>query len=229
MSVRDEGIEKRVYARVQTNIVVKYLNDFGMFDEYLTGDISMGGIYIQTENPLPIGTRQEIILCLPDGSQEVTVLGEVVRHTPPPPGQKGMGIRFALIEPALRGELEKFIHTLLLMRGSDQRSSPRIKARLRVQVNIKGKLNRALLEDIGRGGLFVTLQGDIQLMDLLEVMLVHPVTHKEIPVLGQVIHKRDMKDPKTNHIAKGIGLQFVQMTEEKKREIDDFLKSLASS
>jgi len=223
-----EGSERRVHAQVSTCIVVKYANDLGTFDEYMTRDLSMGGVFIQTDNPQAIGARLEIILCLPDGSLEVAVLGEVVRHNPLTSGLRGMGIRFVLIEPALQHELEQFIRSLLDFKGEGQRAHPRIKARLRVQVKIRGELNRALLEDISKGGLFVHLDGDIEVMDHLEVLLVHPHTGKEIAVIGQVMHKRDLRDPRTQAIRKGIGLQFFEMSDEKRQEIADFLQSLAS-
>jgi len=42
------------------------------------------------------------------------------------------------------------------------------------------------------------------------------------------MHKRDLRDPRTQAIRKGIGLQFFEMSDEKRQEIADFLQSLAS-
>ena len=89
------GKERRKHLRVELNLLVQYR--FDTFDEFLSeyaGDISAGGIFIETDRPRPVGTMIYLQFALRDGTQLIEGLGRVVRVVPPGNPQPGMGVEF---------------------------------------------------------------------------------------------------------------------------------------
>jgi uncharacterized protein (TIGR02266 family) len=73
----------------------------------LTGDVSHGGIFIETYQPVPIGSRVAVSLSLPTGDVEVFGVVEWTRdarHGMSP----GVGVAFEELPPDARLSLEQF-------------------------------------------------------------------------------------------------------------------------
>ena len=68
-------------------------------------DVSRGGMFVDTRDPLPIGT--EIALCfhLNDGGPIVVALGEVKYHVT----KLGMGVQFLELSPADRKRIDDYV------------------------------------------------------------------------------------------------------------------------
>lgn len=89
------GKDRRKHIRVELNLLVQYR--FDTFDDFLSeyaGDISEGGIFIETDEPRPVGTMIYLQFALRDGTQLIEGLGRVVRVSPPGSPQPGMGVEF---------------------------------------------------------------------------------------------------------------------------------------
>ncbi len=71
-------LSKRTSARAPVRIQVEYhrLNSF--FSEY-TRDISKGGIFIKTDEPIPVGTECQFSLIFPNHNEPITLQGVVRR------------------------------------------------------------------------------------------------------------------------------------------------------
>jgi len=215
-------VERRAHGRVSTCIKVRFAGPGGSVEEGTTRDISRGGAFIETGKDYKPGERFEIFFSLPDGSREVSVLGEVVRQE----GQAGVGVRFIVIEPAQRAELEGFIDALLAFGGSQARKHPRIKAQVRVNLKSAGAFRQALMDNISQGGMYLTVDQDFDVGSGLEMVLVHPRTLKSVEIVGEVIHQKDIYDAKSRRKVKGLGIRFAGLPADKKRALDDFIKSL---
>jgi uncharacterized protein (TIGR02266 family) len=86
----------------------------GFFQDYIR-NLSLGGIFIQTEEPLPTRTRLQVEFRLPDMSDPITAEGVVV-HTfrgraTRESSLNGMGIRFAELNPSSRKRLELYLQS----------------------------------------------------------------------------------------------------------------------
>jgi type IV pilus assembly protein PilZ len=85
--------DRRRYPRVPLSLLIQYrfdsLEDF--LSEYST-DISMGGMFIRTDQPKDEGTLVYLQFYLRDGAKLIEGLGRVVRVNPSDP--MGMGIEF---------------------------------------------------------------------------------------------------------------------------------------
>jgi Tfp pilus assembly protein PilZ len=229
---KSHNVERRAHARVGASILVKIANPDGSFDEFITRDISMGGLFVQTDRMRTIGEEVEMLLCFADGQEEIAILGEVARVVDYDklskglPEPQGFGIRFNIIEPNLKDQLKEFLDSLLEMGGAGSREHQRIRARINITTKIGGEKRRAMLENISRGGLFLETDEDFNILDRIELVLLHPKTREQVEFIGEVIHKRESLDFMTNKIRRGIGMRFIELHEEKREKLDALIKTL---
>ena len=71
------------------------------------GTVGLGGIYIRTPNPPPVGEMVRMVFNVPSG--EVRAKG-VVRHSTE---GRGMGVEFTSMQPEDRGRLSQLLSRLL--------------------------------------------------------------------------------------------------------------------
>jgi uncharacterized protein (TIGR02266 family) len=106
--------ERRRERRVPVQIQIQYKSADGFFQDYIR-NLSLGGIFIETEKPLPKNTKLRVEFCLPEMTDPITADGVVV-HTLRV-GQKkksdnsvsGMGIRFSDLESSSKQVLESYL------------------------------------------------------------------------------------------------------------------------
>lgn len=98
------GEERRRFARAPMRMLINYEIESSIRSDYTT-DISGGGLFIQTTNPLPVGTTLLIQLAFPNVPRLIEATGKVVRilewsaSSDSPPG---MGIQFIDLKPSDR-------------------------------------------------------------------------------------------------------------------------------
>ncbi len=96
MSAIDEpGDDRRRYPRSALSILVQYR--FNTFEDFLAEyslNISLGGIFIRTEDPKDEGSIVYLQFSLKDGSRLIEGMGKVVRVNPPGHRDTGMGVEF---------------------------------------------------------------------------------------------------------------------------------------
>ena len=100
--------QERRYPRVSlpNGMSVAWLgSDLQFFSRVRT--IGMGGLFIATPNPAPVGTKLSFTFEVPGGN---ALPGGIVRNVAP--GQ-GMGVEFTRMEPAERSLLENLMDRLL--------------------------------------------------------------------------------------------------------------------
>lgn len=88
---------RRKHQRVPLSLLVQYrLNSFEDFLAEYSHDISLGGMFIRTEEPREEGSMIYLQFWLNDGSKLIEGLGKVVRVNPPgdPKKPAGMGVEF---------------------------------------------------------------------------------------------------------------------------------------
>lgn len=98
--------EKRQHSRATISAVVNLSSE----DNFYAGaarDISVGGLYVETEAGLPIGTEVTALLKLP--SKVLSLRAEVVWSTAKGSKTIGMGLRFLNIPAPAKREIEAFM------------------------------------------------------------------------------------------------------------------------
>jgi uncharacterized protein (TIGR02266 family) len=93
-------LKQRKFPRIPVSLQISFEDFKGIFFEY-SRDLSRAGIFVEMENPLPIGSQLHLSFSLPPPfSHPVTAWGNVVRReeaSKNSPG--GVGIRFIWLDP----------------------------------------------------------------------------------------------------------------------------------
>jgi type IV pilus assembly protein PilZ len=108
------GDNKRKATRLHHEIPVAYRSVGSFLTDWAT-NISQGGLFINTRNPLPVGTAVRILIQLPGEPQAVAIDSKVTRvtdydnhHNMVP----GMGVEFTDLTAERRQELDRFVQRL---------------------------------------------------------------------------------------------------------------------
>lgn len=108
-----EGPERRLFQRKKLRIRVVLEDEFGAgFIYFYTTDVSLGGLFIESEIPLKIGTRVFLSFRFSDTAPPIRTTGEVMRLerlASATSGVSGMGIRFLDLENAHRQAIEQYV------------------------------------------------------------------------------------------------------------------------
>jgi c-di-GMP-binding flagellar brake protein YcgR len=216
--------ENRVHARIHVSTTITVASPGGNIEATLR-DVSKGGARFVT--PMPVGRVGETIeLFLPSlMGEDITVMAEVIRSTEGPDGHT-VAVRFDAVDPAMRQPLNDLIEVLLTATGGGQRSSPRISRRMDIRFGQLGEL-RAILEDISRGGLAMTVAAPLVLYEDLEVTVPDTIGEQLLIVRARVVHQRAIEvDGETVY---RVGLEFSNLRTETRRCLNDLLKTVVES
>ena len=105
--------DKRLEKRLPTQLDVRYQSLEGFISDY-SMNISQGGLFISTRNPLPLGTRIALKVGIPDAEVPMNIEGEVVWVSEYDKKSKsnlipGMGIQFRNLDDREKKRIEDFI------------------------------------------------------------------------------------------------------------------------
>ena len=104
---QDERPTRRQAERVVVNHEFRTIEEF--ISEYVS-DISSTGVFIRTDDPLPVGTKVDLRFTVIDVDFEtVEGIGEVTRVVPPGDPAPGMGVVFVELTKASRGLVERLL------------------------------------------------------------------------------------------------------------------------
>jgi len=106
------NLEKRKFPRAPLRVSADCLQGEVAFQQY-TVDVSQIGVFIDTPEPLPVGTELTVKFGLPRHGAHVLVKGKVVRTVPPsqaPEGVRtGMGVRFTNLSSEDSERIKAFV------------------------------------------------------------------------------------------------------------------------
>ena len=113
-----ENVEKpdkaRRANRLQHELLVAYRSVDGFITDWAV-NISRGGMFINTRNPLAVGTTVRLIISLPDTAFPFDLNGRVTRiaeFNNPSNQVPGMGIEFVNVDDEKRARIERFVERL---------------------------------------------------------------------------------------------------------------------
>lgn len=106
------GSEKRRFPRTPLSLLVQYR--FNTFEDFLAEysvNVSVGGIFIKTDQPKEEGSIIYLQFSLKDGSRLIEGMGRVVRVNPPGVAGRvpGMGIEFLNFDDESMALIEEII------------------------------------------------------------------------------------------------------------------------
>ncbi len=102
--------DKRQHLRIETKAEVSYMFGSECFNETIL-NISQGGIFIKTDNPLQMDDNIEIKFTLPNIDRALKVMGQVkwIKRVENEEGPPGMGLQFTSIGEEENKLLVQFI------------------------------------------------------------------------------------------------------------------------
>lgn len=110
----EHEIEKRGAQRVPVRLEVNFQSIDSFLSEYAM-NISQGGMFVSTRNPLETGTKLSLQISLPEAKVPIKIQGEVAWAIPYEKSSSvipGMGIKFKELNDGDRAQLEEFIEKL---------------------------------------------------------------------------------------------------------------------
>lgn len=110
----DKAAPSRKSERLQHELLVAYRTVDGFITDWAV-NISRGGMFINSRNPLALGSIVRLIVSLPDAAFPFDLTGRVIRVQPPDPHSDqvaGMGIEFVDVDEDKRARLERFVERL---------------------------------------------------------------------------------------------------------------------
>ena len=110
---------RRRAARLQHELPVTYRTVGSFLSDWAT-DISQRGLFINTRNPLPVGTEVKLIIQIPGAAFPYDMVGRVARVVPldAKTGAPGMGVEFVDLDGAKREHIQAFVEQLRRELGS---------------------------------------------------------------------------------------------------------------
>lgn len=108
------GVVKRQNDRLQHELLVAYRTVDGFITDWAV-NISRGGMFINTRNPLALGSTVRLIISLPDAAFPFDLTGKVIRVSEFDNVQNqvpGMGIEFVDVDEEKQVRIERFVERL---------------------------------------------------------------------------------------------------------------------
>lgn len=116
----EDESDRRGSPRAPISLRVEYSKLNAFFADY-TKNISHGGTFIRSDDPMPVGTVFMFRLVVPRLEAPIALRGQVVwilrpGETPPPgqPEEPGMGIRFLYDSPEQRAAITETVEQLMI-------------------------------------------------------------------------------------------------------------------
>jgi uncharacterized protein (TIGR02266 family) len=108
--------ERRKHQRVPTQILIQYRSADQFFSDYIQ-NISRGGIFVPTQQPLPENTLLQISFSLPNYDRLITTEGIVVHSVRADSecadNPAGMGIQFKALSEENQQLIDAYVESLL--------------------------------------------------------------------------------------------------------------------
>ncbi len=112
--------------RLQHELLVAYRTVDGFITDFAV-NISRGGMFINSRQPLALGSVVRLIFSLPDAAFPFDLSGRVIRVQQYDPNSKempGMGIEFIDVDEEKRARLERFVDRLRKELPDEPRKGP---------------------------------------------------------------------------------------------------------
>lgn len=219
-------LERRAHARLAVPLHVRVLAGKKEV-ELAARDISRSGIFLFSPHPPgPVGTVISLRLSLTAGIKPVDVKAEIVRVVLDPEDKKGgvlgFGAHFVELSPGKEQDLLNLLDRAMLGRGSMRRIYPRVYHLIEVRARSKTEL-RAILQDIGEGGVGLNLDRPMQIDEEVALEIARGRGEQALKLQGFVTSCVG-----TGQGAFRVGVRFGRITQPVRADLQAFLKKLYS-
>ncbi len=206
--------ERRKHPRSPTSVRLQFASAQAFLEHY-AANLSLGGLFIATKNPPPMGTELALRFELEDTGRILEVQGKVVHIQTEGPGRAGgVGVSFTNVEPGMQKVLSAYVERLE-KEGKLQpprRQAPRVPAKLVVRFASANAFLQQYAENLSSGGIFIATPNPAPVKSKLELELHLPKTDEILKLQGEVMHVQTGEDGKP----RGMGIAFIDLRVEAK-------------
>jgi len=203
-----------------------------------TRELSTAGVYVCCLQPPEVGARLDMKLYLP-GLRDGVLTQAVVRELAPPGGEAGFWADFVdppetalqaiagAVERRERAAVAKPIGAVELQPMEDpRRAFPRLNLRFAVRFATVDEFVLEYAANISAGGVFVATQDPPPLHTVVRVEMDLPGSETPVLARGRVVHRLTAEDAIQRGTLAGMGVQFVEASDEFRRQIDAVIDRL---
>lgn len=227
--VRQKILERRNKARVDAKMRIRIANEYEEVKIY-HGNISKSGIYVETNDVFgDLGDKVHLELLTETSEQPIKLRGQVVRVTKPNQvgAAQGMAIQFLRVDQKYIKMLEQYIGELFDGKGTGCRKSPRVTSHVLVEVKNNDATYGAIADNMGHGGVFLKMSAaELAIGDLIQLAITHPSSRRRFFVEAEVVHIRSGNFDPNPEFVEGVGVQFINLSEQRRKDMVSFLKSI---
>ncbi len=218
--------ERRKIARINRRAVVRFRGE-GREAEGILYNFSEVGMFVKTDNPLPIGALISIPIQV-DKESNIEIQGRVVWSSTPRPQEKptargGMGVE-------LSAAPETYLRFVSKMRAQLSQAPRALEERFEVYHRVRFKSGQDFLteytENLSRGGMFLATTQRLEPGQTIKAQLEIAGIDEPIEVEGKVAYRLDAKQAEEKGRAAGLGVQFVDLNSEAKARLDHYISRL---
>lgn len=221
---------RRTSPRVAAVIEVRYRRREDFVLEYAR-DISLGGLFVGSEDPVAEGERVEMHLMLPDLTHPVRVSGTVLRTVRSrTKGISGMGIAFDEFDEHTRATLIGYLKEMSADRECvvDRRGKfVRFEQALEVEYNTVGDFLVDYSQNISKNGIFIKTERPQPVETIVPLKITLPNGEK-LEVTGKVAHVIDAELAADLKRSAGMGIQFMSYHGTSQERLWAYIESLSN-
>jgi len=206
--------------------------DAKLFREFYTKDVSRGGVFVCTPQPLAEGSEVELILSLPQG-EELRLEGRVARSIPlteAPADSAGMGIEFTNLTLEKRAEINRQIEEMLSRRPPGTERLGRVRPVASAQVRYDSPLDfvRVVRGELRHRRLFVATDDPRPVGTHVLASLTAPQLPDGLQLSGEVDSTIERADAQRDGTRAGMYLRLTDLTDEALADLDLRVRSNAN-
>jgi Tfp pilus assembly protein PilZ len=224
-------VERRRHARLECQLAVGFLDQAQDLDLFTT-DLSLGGAYVPTGKPHPVGHRLRAYVHLPSHLDPVLVVAQVARVVEKAPlgFLPGMGLRFSIQNPDSRQTVMNYLLQQVSQTGDPTRKIlgkrlvPRLKRRIWLRYSYPGGMGTSTSRDISTCGVFIQTPEPPTVGTDLQVHIQHPVTFQDATLPGKVVRAVGLEPARVGN-QPGVGVCFDDATRDHKQLLAEFLRN----
>lgn len=222
---------RRELLRIQAEIEIHFTSFDHFYKEY-TKNISKGGIFVKTNNPLAPQTVIAIKLFLPGSQDPLNLVAEVVHVLTPEIAKlhnwdPGMGLHFVDYDAATAKRLEQYISDQIKLNPQvkdERRKHQRFSTHIRLKFPDVATFKGSYASDISQGGIFIPTTNPKPVGTKISLSLVHPQTQEEVQMAGEIVRVITEQEAQQNKdLTPGMGIKFINMTPERQQALQKFL------
>lgn len=227
--IRQKILERRNKSRVEGKMRIAIPSEFDGFKTF-HGNISKSGLYIETKDFLgELGSKMHLEIEMPDSGEMIKLRGQIVRVTKPNQigSPQGVAITFLRVDQKYIKMLDTYLGELFDGKGIGCRKTPRVTTHVLIEIKSGDATYEAVADNLGHGGVFLKMPSkNIEMGDKLQLAIFHPSSRRKFFVEAEVVHVRQGEFQSNPEFVEGVGVQFINLPDERRKDMAGFLKSI---